>query len=538
MTPRLGAGHPSAVSDLNVAAVQVDLDAVDAGLRAYAGILFDETNVPVRAADGVAHRLVEFLPGLVAEVRRLRAADTGVAAAAAGAGAAGRGGAELDLLVLIDRYADLVAARELSAASVRARISGIVSRLGQDAEDYRLVSEEIAAKLIGDGWDDDAAEVAIVIGWAEHMAAVHPDCPGRFCDARHRRPGRWRAVGMTTAWAARYAGYLAAFQGTRLPLYAARMCRRVLWAAFRITPPRAGGVELMKTSQYVQQEKATDWEARWRADAAWLADTHRRISLRYGRVLAALAEVPTLLYQLGIAEMPEAPDVEEGPDRLTAVVQRAIGELDRLDEYAWAITEPPPAYCRTCDIDLGISIGSDGWQHWRLVDDPTLAAPAGTAGQRHEVFDPGHPPQLGYRERVPWADPDLDGPTPTTPRNDARLWARLVDQLGGGAGAERPARRLVAEVRRERGDGRTFAPGDELPAGELTVIPADVLTVYDLDGSLWDRQVDDAPPTWWRMRGFDPAEHEPAAGEPHSTAGLLDAYGPVTEAVGLPGARR
>jgi len=70
------------------------------------------------------------------------------------------------------------------------------------------------------------------------------------------------------------------------------------------------------------------------------------------------------------------------------------------------------------------------------------------------------------------------------------------------------------------------------------VIPADVLTVYDLDGSLWDRQVDDAPPTWWRMRGFDPAEHEPAAGEPHSTAGLLDAYGPVTEAVGLPGARR
>jgi len=67
------------------------------------------------------------------------------------------------------------------------------------------------------------------------------------------------------------------------------------------------------------------------------------------------------------------------------------------------------------------------------------------------------------------------------------------------------------------------------------VIPADVLTVYDLDGSLWDRQVDDAPPTWWRMRGFDPAEHEPAAGEPHTTAGLLDAYGPVTEVVRLPG---
>ncbi len=278
-----------------------------------------------------------------------------------------------------------------------------------------------------------------------------------------------------------------------------------------------------------RQHDDTGWEARAGSDAAWLADTSRRMGLRYGRALAALAEVPALLYRLGTRPQPETPEVEEAADRLTVVVQQAIGELDRLDEYAWAITEPPPAYCRTCDADLGMFVGLDGWQHWRLVDDPTLAAPAGIAGQRHEVFDPGHPPQLGYRdrERVPWTDPDLDGPTPTTPRNDARLWARLVDRLGGGVGAERPARRLVAEVRRERGDGRTFAPGDQ--------VPADVAVVYDLDASLWDRQVDDAPPTRWRMRGFDPAEHEPAAGEPHTTAGLLDAYGPVTEVVRLPG---
>ncbi len=87
------------------------------------------------------------------------------------------------LLALVDRYADLVAAKEVSAANVRARISGIVFQLCDDAAHYRLVSEEIAGKLIGDGWDDDAAEVAIVVAWARHMAAVHPDCPGRFCDA-------------------------------------------------------------------------------------------------------------------------------------------------------------------------------------------------------------------------------------------------------------------------------------------------------------------------------------------------------------------
>ncbi len=94
-----------------------------------------------------------------------------------------------ELLVLIDRYADLVAAKEVSAASTRTRISGIVFQLCDDAADYRLVSGEVAGKLLGDGWDDDAAEVAIVIGWAAHMAAVHPDCPGRFCDAANGGPG-------------------------------------------------------------------------------------------------------------------------------------------------------------------------------------------------------------------------------------------------------------------------------------------------------------------------------------------------------------
>lgn len=261
-----------------------------------------------------------------------------------------------------------------------------------------------------------------------------------------------------------------------------------------------------------------DWQARTRADAAWLADTRRRMHLRYGRALAALAEVPALLHQLGVEELPEAPTVEQAADALTTVARKAIDELERLDEYAWAITEAPPAYCRTCGADLGMFIGRDGWEHWRTIEDPA------TGLGRSEVFDPGHPPQVGYRHRVreAWTDPDLDGPPPPRPCNDARLWAVLAGRLVGDVvDRERVARGLVAEVRRERGDGRTFAPGER--------IPLEVVAVYDLDGHVWDRQVDDLPPTWWRMRGFDPAEHEPAAGEAHSTASLLDAYGPVTE---------
>ncbi len=104
------------------------------------------------------------------------------------------GGAQL--LALIDRYADLrtaahrrncrndadMHAKRAEAASVRVRIRSRLSLLQDDAADYRLVSEEVAGKLIGDGWDDDAAEVAIVLAWAAHMAAVHSDCAGRFCE--------------------------------------------------------------------------------------------------------------------------------------------------------------------------------------------------------------------------------------------------------------------------------------------------------------------------------------------------------------------
>ncbi|MDG4791939.1 hypothetical protein O7626_39695 [Micromonospora sp. WMMD1102] len=116
-------------------------------------------------------------------------------------------------------------------------------------------------------------------------------------------------------------------------------------------------------------------------------------------------------------------------------------------------------------------------------------------------------------------------------RNDARLWALLAD-LFRQAGtqypddAQRYARTAVAIVRRERatGNARTWAPGE--------AIPYDVAKVYDLDGCVWDRQSTDPESTMrdaWRMRGFDPGEHEPSCGGVHLTPYLLDAWGPLTE---------
>jgi hypothetical protein len=114
--------------------------------------------------------------------------------------------------------------------------------------------------------------------------------------------------------------------------------------------------------------------------------------------------------------------------------------------------------------------------------------------------------------------------------NDARLWAELSG-LFYAAGAmaaadrERFARRAVAIVRRERAitPARTFAPGDE--------VPYDVTAVYDLDGDTWERQgrPPDALKDTWNMAGFNPAEHEEAAGGAWITPWLLDRYGPLTE---------
>jgi hypothetical protein len=115
-------------------------------------------------------------------------------------------------------------------------------------------------------------------------------------------------------------------------------------------------------------------------------------------------------------------------------------------------------------------------------------------------------------------------------RNDARLWALLVDQFrqAGAANpeAQRRARVAVAIVRRERATNgaRTWAPGD--------AIPYEVAAVYDLDGDVWVRQSTDPESTMrdaWKMRGFDPDEHESSCGGVQLTPYLLDGWGPLTE---------
>lgn len=117
----------------------------------------------------------------------------------------------------------------------------------------------------------------------------------------------------------------------------------------------------------------------------------------------------------------------------------------------------------------------------------------------------------------------------TAARNNARMWAHLIGEFrAAGAGnpqAELLARRAVAIVRRETTfpKVRTFAPGDE--------IPYDVTRVFDLDGDVWERQGQppDTLKDTWNMVGFDPAEHEGAAGGAWITPWLLEQYGPLTE---------
>jgi hypothetical protein len=117
----------------------------------------------------------------------------------------------------------------------------------------------------------------------------------------------------------------------------------------------------------------------------------------------------------------------------------------------------------------------------------------------------------------------------TSARNNARMWAGLIGEFrtagADSTQAELLARRAVAIVRRETTftKVRTFAPGDE--------IPYDVTRVFDLDGDVWERQ--GQPPSTlrdtWNMTGFDPGEHEGAAGGAWITPWLLDRYGPLTE---------
>lgn len=123
-------------------------------------------------------------------------------------------------------------------------------------------------------------------------------------------------------------------------------------------------------------------------------------------------------------------------------------------------------------------------------------------------------------------------------RSDARLWACMIPTLdvAGVVDPEALSRTLIAVMRREdpaapgvRATGpmqegaRTFAPGD--------TIPYDVLSVYDLDGDVWDRWNTDpasAMSDSWRMRDYDPDAQDSAAAGVYVTPHLLTRYGPLT----------
>jgi hypothetical protein len=116
----------------------------------------------------------------------------------------------------------------------------------------------------------------------------------------------------------------------------------------------------------------------------------------------------------------------------------------------------------------------------------------------------------------------------TTPPNDARLWALMIDplrRLGHDYDtAERTSRQLVALVRRERSPKqRTFAPGDPLPD------PAPA-RLYDVDGEVWEHQ--DAGNGCYRLTA---EARRRLSGRSIDTEGvrvwpfLLDEWGPLTE---------
>lgn len=113
--------------------------------------------------------------------------------------------------------------------------------------------------------------------------------------------------------------------------------------------------------------------------------------------------------------------------------------------------------------------------------------------------------------------------------NDARLWASMSTELRdwelSATESAFLARKFVAMVRRER------ATDGERTWTWVEAIPANVQSVYDVDGAVWDRVSTGRVPDSdrWKMQGFNDEEHDPRCGELHSTTELLSEWGPVTE---------
>jgi hypothetical protein len=154
-----------------------------------------------------------------------------------------------------------------------------------------------------------------------------------------------------------------------------------------------------------------------RADVLWLADTMRRAQLRLGRALAALGGLPALFTTASQLQTPDA--AYHDTDGIAAVVRMAMEELEAIEDYAWAVTDPGEASCRACGARLGCFLGHDGLRHWRTVADP-----AAVSGQRRELFETSH-------------EPDPVWARPTRPEWAAREGEQALNAAGDNRGKER-----------------------------------------------------------------------------------------------------
>lgn len=139
-----------------------------------------------------------------------------------------------------------------------------------------------------------------------------------------------------------------------------------------------------------------------REEFMWLRDTLTRISLRYGRALHALSQVPGPLALAHLWSDPYATDVQDAADAIAATVQTAMAELGRIEDYVNAITDPGPARCKVCGADIAVFRGSESWQHYRTV---FFEFPG-----RPETFEVDHDPAPIWDtpERPDWRTDDTD----------------------------------------------------------------------------------------------------------------------------------
>ncbi|HEU5161149.1 MAG TPA: hypothetical protein VFU43_29405 [Streptosporangiaceae bacterium] len=130
-------------------------------------------------------------------------------------------------------------------------------------------------------------------------------------------------------------------------------------------------------------------------DRRWLVDTLTRISLRYGRAVHELSQVPAALALAHLSGDPAGQDARDAAEAIGAVVAAAVAELVHIDAYACAITRPDDLYpltgadrprpdWRACDQDL---TGHEASNSPMFGDSPMFGEDPG--GTHHQASPPG-----------------------------------------------------------------------------------------------------------------------------------------------------